>query len=151
MPHCNTCYFGKLSYSADMVLEFARGLPGFEQELRFIVIEQPQTRPLVYVQSLVTPTLCFVALPVQLIDPDYRLELSDDDARQIGLARASAAVLGSNILCLALISVRESGVTANLMAPIVVSLATRQAVQAVATSGRYSHQHVVETPEAVPA
>jgi flagellar assembly factor FliW len=151
MPHCNTCYFGKLSYSPDTIIEFSQGLPGFEHERRFIVIEQPQTKPLVYVQSLETPTLCFIALPAQLVDASYRLELSDEDAQQIGFPHAAAAVPGSNVLCLVLLSLREAEVTANLMAPVVISLATRKAVQAISTSGRYSHQHPVEAAEAVPA
>ncbi|HET8546911.1 MAG TPA: flagellar assembly protein FliW [Bryobacteraceae bacterium] len=151
MPQCQTCYFGTLNYNETTVLEFPRGLPAFEQERAFIAIEQPHTRPLIYLQSLDTPSLCFVALPVQFIDPEYQLELSDEDAETIGLADATAAVIGSSVLCLALVSIRETGVTANLMAPMVTSLATRRTVQAISASGRYSHQHVLEAAEAVPA
>jgi flagellar assembly factor FliW len=103
----------------------------------------------VYLQSVTNPALCFVALPVQLIDPGYELEISDEDAETIGLAGSAAAAIGSNVLCLALLSIRETGVTANLMAPLVTSLATRRSVQAVSASGRYSHQHVVEAAEAL--
>ena len=148
MPQCQTRYFGSLNYQLTTVLEFPRGVPGFEHERRFIAINQPQTQPLVYLQSLATPSLCFVTLPVQLIDADYRLELSDEDAETIGLA-GGAVVIGSSVLCLAVVSIRETGVTANLMAPLVVSLATRVAVQAISASGRYSHQHMLEAAEAV--
>jgi flagellar assembly factor FliW len=151
MPHCETRYFGQLSYDEKTVLEFPGGLPAFEQERRFVSIEQPHTRPLVYVQSLTTPSLCFVALPAQVVEQGYVLEMTDEDAKAIGLPRGSAAVIGSTVLCLALLSIREAGVTANLMAPVVVSLETRRAVQAVCTTGRYSHQHAVEASEAVPA
>jgi flagellar assembly factor FliW len=151
MPHCETCYFGTMAYDEATVIEFPGGLPAFEHERRFIAIEQPQTRPLVYLQSLATPSLCFVALPVQVVDSDFRLDLTEEDAHAIGLASASAASAGTSVLCLALVSIRETGVTANLMAPVVVSLATRRAVQAISASGRYSHQHALEAAEAVPA
>jgi flagellar assembly factor FliW len=151
MPQCQTRYFGPLIYDETTVLEFPRGLPGFEQEHSFVAINQARTQPLVYLQSLATATLCFVALPVQLIDADYRLEMSEEDAASIGLEGGAAARIGGNVLCLALLSIRETGVTANLMAPLVISLATRKTVQAVSASGRYSHQHAVEAAEAVPA
>jgi flagellar assembly factor FliW len=151
MPQCQTRYFGPLTYDERTVLEFPHGLPGFEQEHAFVAISQAQTQPLVYLQSLTTPTLCFVTLPIQLIDSDYQLELSDEDAATIGLATAPAAKIGSTVLCLSVLSIRESGVTANLMAPLVMSLATRRTVQAISASGRYSHQHLVEATEAVPA
>jgi flagellar assembly factor FliW len=131
------------------VLEFPHGLPAFEHERAFVAINQPHTQPLVYLQSLATPSLCFIALPVHLIDSDYRLEISDEDAETLGLPSAAAAVPGASVLCLALVSIRESGVTANLMAPLVTSLATRRSVQAISASGRYSHQHVVEAAETV--
>ena len=140
-----------MEYDEATVLEFPRGLPAFEQERRFIVIEQPHTRPLVYLQSLTTPSVCFAALPAQVVDSEYRLELSDEDAHVIGLDCATPVPPGMAVLCLALVSIRETAVTANLMAPIVVSLATRRAVQAISASGRYSHQHALDAMEAVPA
>jgi flagellar assembly factor FliW len=151
MPQCETRYFGTLTYDETTVLDFPHGLPGFEQEHAFVAITQAQTQPLVYLQSLSTPTLCFVTIPVQLIDADYRLELSDEDAATIRLAAGAAARIGENVLCLAVLSIRETGVTANLMAPVVMSLASRRTVQVISASGRYSHQHIVEAAEAVPA
>jgi flagellar assembly factor FliW len=41
---------------------------------------------------------------------------------------------------LSVLSIRESGPTANLLAPIVINLKTRRAVQAIASEGDYSHQ-----------
>jgi flagellar assembly factor FliW len=135
MPVCNTKYFGHLEYVESSALEFPRGLPGFEQERQFVVIEHPTTRPLVYLQSLGNPQLCFVAVPVNLLAPEYQLELSEEDSRFIGRSTST------NVLCLAIVSIRETGATANLMAPVVASLASRKAIQAIAASGKYSHQH----------
>ena len=62
---------------------------------------------------------------------DYRLELSEED-----FPRKHSAVL-----CLALVTIRESGPTVNLLAPIVIDLETLRAVQAVMPDSTYSHQH----------
>ena len=52
------------------------------------------------------------------------------------------------MLCLTVLSVRETGPTANLLAPIVVNLRNRKAVQAVAAESDYSHQHALMPEEA---
>jgi flagellar assembly factor FliW len=45
------------------------------------------------------------------------------------------------VLCLTVLSIKETGPTANLLAPVVVNLANRRAVQAVALESDYSCQH----------
>ena len=45
---------------------------------------------------------------------------------------------GPRLLCLAVLSIREEATTANLLAPVVVNLSTRLAVQAIAPGSRYS-------------
>jgi len=145
MPVCETKYFGQLSYSDNAALEFPRGLPGFEQERQFVVIEHAPTQPLVYIQSLSDPGLCFVAIPLYSITPDYQLELTDEDRASIGIGRGAQAISSPDLLCLALVSLRETGATANLMAPVVASLSSRKAVQAISGTGRYSHQHALST------
>ncbi len=44
-------------------------MPGFEEQRRMIPVEIPSQRPLVYLQSLESDEICFVALPVYVIDP----------------------------------------------------------------------------------
>jgi len=62
MPEFNSKAFGKLTYSDDGRMHFPVGLFGFEKEQWFLLIEQPGTRPLLFLQSLSTPELCFVTL-----------------------------------------------------------------------------------------
>lgn len=105
----------------------------------------PEHKPLVFIQSLSTPGLCFVALPVLGIDPAYRLELSKQDLAALGFE--SQPVIGTDVLCLALITITETNTTANLLAPLVVNIKTGRSVQAIDPESRYSHQHSLD-PEA---
>jgi flagellar assembly factor FliW len=52
MPSVDTKYFGSLEYREESVYEFPHGLPAFENETMFVLIEQPENRPLVFLQSL---------------------------------------------------------------------------------------------------
>jgi flagellar assembly factor FliW len=73
------------------------------------------------------------------VEPGYTLELAEEDARLLEVGTMPA--IGRDVLCLALISVHTEEPTANLFAPIVVSLQTRIAAQCFQTGAGYSHQH----------
>lgn len=141
MPLVHTRFFGEIPFDQGAVIEFAAGVPGFEHETRFVAIEQPCNWPLVFLQSLATPELCFLTLPVLGIDPDYKLHITAEDLARVGLPTDRSPRIGSDVLCLAIISVGEGmEPTANLMSPLVVNLHNRQAVQAVPEEVVYSHR-----------
>jgi flagellar assembly factor FliW len=142
MAVCFTKYEGAIEYAEDAVIEFPRGLFAFEEETRFLLIERPSLSPLVYLQSLSTPQLCFLALPVFVVCGDYELALCPGDLTEIGLPGDSAPRIGSDVLCLVLLTIRENRpTTANLMAPVTIGLHNRKGLQAICER-RYSHQHV---------
>jgi flagellar assembly factor FliW len=142
MPQFATKHFGLIEYSDEAVLEFPAGLPGFESEDRFLALEQPGIKPVVFLQSLKRPELCFITLPVHVVDPDYVLSVAPEDLRVLALADDRQPEIGREVLCLTIVSVAEDRqTTVNLLAPIVVNLKTRCAVQAIEGDSGYSHQH----------
>ena len=148
MPDFETSSLGRIFYEPEWAIEFPSGLPGFEDRRRFAAITLDESAPLVFLQSLEDPALCFITLPVLAVDPLYRLEVSGEDLGHLGLPPAKQPRIGTDVLCLTVVSIRESGPTANLLAPVVVHLGSHQAVQAVATDSGYSHQHPLFPPEA---
>jgi flagellar assembly factor FliW len=141
MPHCLTKYHGEMEYDEKATLHFARGLFGFEAETRFLSIEQPALRPLVFLQSLSTPDTCFVTLPVFVVDKDYVISLDPDDLAAVGLPSERQPAVGADILCLAIVCIPNGGpTTANLLAPVVVNRHNSQAIQAMSLNRKHSHQ-----------
>jgi flagellar assembly factor FliW len=151
MDACTTRYHGIMTYHEDAVLHFPQGLIGFEDETRFLPIEQPHARPIVFLQSLRTPGLCFLCLPVFVVDRDYQLEISDTELQALDLPVSRQPLIGVDVMCLTLVSIPEQGpTTANLLAPVVINIATRTAVQAISGNSEYSHQFpFLETVEAL--
>ncbi len=144
MPVVKTKYFGEMACGEDSAFDFPLGLPGFENETRFVLIENPEQAPLVFLQSVKTRGLCFLALPVAAVEPDYRLEVGPEDRAAIEVL-ASVSQSEDAILALTLLSLHDGfPATANLMAPVVANLKTRRAVQAIRSDRMYSHQHPVE-------
>ncbi len=148
MAKCETKYWGQLEYSEDSAIEFPAGLPGFEQERRFVLIEQRPLDPLLFIQSLSTPALCFVALHVRVVCPDYRLRMSTEDREVLALPEGRQHPLGPDLACLTLVHLDEDEITVNLLAPIVIHVPVRRATQAIQAGSDYSHQYRIDLVEA---
>ena len=93
-------------------------------------------------------SLCFITIPARVVEPQYRLRIMEQDLEVLGYPADCQPVIGRDVLCLAVLSIRESGPTANLLAPVVVNLKSHTAVQAVAPDSGYSHQHALFPQEA---
>src|ERR1022692_3923199 len=130
MPSFETKNFGVVSYESGSVLEFPSGVPGFEDRRLFLALQFTDSKPLVFLQSLDDPDLCFVTLPVMAADPEYRLQVSREDRELVGLPLTSPLRIGQDVLCLTVLSLQETGPTANLLAPLVVNVSNLKAVQA---------------------
>lgn len=140
MGRCLTKEFGEVEYDESAIVHFPAGLPAFEKETRFLLIEQAETAPVVFLQSLATPHLLFLALPARFIDPAFRLELVPEERQVLGLDPEGEGELveGEDLLSLAILTVREgSPVTANLLAPVVIGARSRRALQVIQPESGY--------------
>ena len=152
MSTCQTRYFDAIDYSSESVIHFPAGLPGFEQERDFVIVEQPHTRPLLFLQSLTTRDLCFLMLPVLTVAQDYRLRMRPEDVELIGFRARRQPRIGRDVFCGAFLTAAPDEIpTANLLAPIVINLQNRVGVQAVRPEPSYSHCHPLASHEMVVA
>ena len=138
MLSIETVRFGTVRFKEDEVIEFPAGLPGFEQEHRFLLIEAAESVPLKFLQSVTTPQLSFVCAPLPLVSPNYDMVLPRQDCEALALAadcRKQAAMLDwLVILCFA----RPEEPTANLLGPVVIRRDVGLGVQSIREDARYS-------------
>jgi flagellar assembly factor FliW len=128
-------WLGEVELNTECTLEFPAGMPGFEEHHRIMPVEIPAQRPLVYLQSLENAEVCFVALPVYVIDPLFHLCLSDEERLTLQLPENQEPVIGADVLCLALLMPADHSVAANLNTPIVINLHNRLGVQCTEPAG----------------
>lgn len=139
MPSISTKQFGVVHFADEDIFEFPNGLPGFESEQRFLCIERPALRPVVFLQSIVQTDLCFITLPARSVDPGYQLEVAAEERKVLGLATPESPIWDQSLACLAIVCLPSEGSpTANLLGPVVLSRETRKGVQAVRDDRRYS-------------
>jgi flagellar assembly factor FliW len=140
MPTILSRCFSPIEYATGDCFVFPQALPGFPAETTFLPIEIPEQLPLLYLQSVLTPELCFIALPARCVIADYELAENAEDLLTVGLA--PGAQPGPEVLCLALVCFEKNGnAVANLRAPIVVNLRNRLGVQVIQGDGRYPFRH----------
>jgi flagellar assembly factor FliW len=148
MPRLKAKYFGELEYLPDAEFEFPAGIPGFERETTFVFLQVPHAQPLVFMQSLRDPALCFICVPVHIVDPQYGLDLAPEDRAILDVPPEADIHIGSDALCLAIITVSENeDPTANLASPVVLSLRNRMGVQAMVRSSPDSLRHPLRAQE----
>lgn len=125
-------------------LHFPNGLPGFETSRQFVLRPQPAFSPVACLQSTDSADLCFLVLPVGALVAEYALWVSPEDLSTLGLDGADDPEAPTELVCLAILTAAAQGpITANLLAPVVVNVATNIAVQAVRADTAYSHRHAV--------
>ena len=138
-----TTRFGSLSVDAPKMLTFPDGLPGFEGCRQFTLLphhmaEGGKGSPFVWLQSLERGDLAFLAIEPHSVFPDYAPRVPRAELDSLCLDGAAVPRLYS------LLTVPQgdpSGITANLMAPILINSSAGVAKQVVLNTDQYGLRH----------
>mgnify|MGYP000855917110 FL=1 len=131
--------FGTLSVDDDKIILFPKGIPGFEDARRFFLLDHAGNPRIKWLHSADDEGLALVvADPFDLFE-EYRPDIPDEAARDLGIAAPDRA------LVLTVLTVRAGQregeppmITANLLAPIIMSQDHRMGAQVLLRSGEYS-------------
>lgn len=144
----NTSNFGRLAVDEAGTIEFPQGIPGFEDRRRFLPLQLPVRPGIIFLQSLDQADLCFLAVAVKRVRPDYELELGPDELELLELPPSSRPRLGTDVIALGILSLEEGQEpSVNLLAPLVIHMRTRRAVQAIRPDGRYQAREALAAAE----
>ncbi|MCX8043186.1 MAG: flagellar assembly protein FliW [Desulfobacterota bacterium] len=132
-----TSRFGEIDIDPSRIITFTEGILGFPDDLRYVLLEREGNSPFTWLQSLDNPELAFVLVDPLSFLPDYRVEISSEDADALGIDNPQH----SAVLCIVTISDGGATVTANLLGPIVINPSTMRARQVVLVNTQYSVQY----------
>lgn len=135
-----TKYFGEIEYDEEAVLTFPKGLFGFEEEQRFLLLPFSGNGTLFSLQSLMTPSLAFVVMDPFSLTGDYAPDVPDGELSVVRMEEGDPLSLYT--LCAVRNPVSES--TVNLKCPVVINNAKRLAVQVILEEGGYGMRHKLE-------
>lgn len=129
--------FGELNVSAEQVLKFPEGLPGFPEETDYALVPYADDSPFAILQSATEPALTFIVAETFVFFPDYTFELDDQLAGRFGFSSDNLPHIFS------ILTVRGTmeETTANLAAPVLVNWQDHIAAQVVLERTTYTTRH----------
>ncbi|MGF7184472.1 flagellar assembly factor FliW [Desulfitispora alkaliphila] len=134
----NTRDFGELEINPDDIILFSRGIPGFEESHRFVLIDHSEDSPFHFLQAVDQLELSFVVAEPMAFFTDYKVKLDKSDLVDIGIEREEEAVI------LVLVTIPHNNpqeMTANLQAPLIINGRRKLGKQVILPDSGYTTRH----------
>ncbi|MFC5401750.1 flagellar assembly protein FliW [Cohnella soli] len=142
-----TTRFGHIEVKEETVFVFAEGIPGFEQEREFCVVQFEEHLPFKYLQSLHAPEVSFIIVnPFEFVT-SYEFDLSEVDMEVLQV-KATQIETAKDLLIYTIVNMNDelSEATINLAAPVLLNSASKQGRQIVLMQGNYATKHRLFEP-----
>lgn len=120
------------------VIEFKLPLLGLEKLTRFLLMEAPELRPFMWLQSVEAPEIALPLGDPWRFFPDYKLEIPALVYDQFDLSQ------GEEFAVFGVVTKGSRGLGMNLAAPLVIHHASRKAGQVVLDDRSYQPYHPLE-------
>ena len=142
----STTRFGELEVQEKDIISFPRGLIGFPETTRYVVIDHPGGGPFRWLQSLDKPETAFAITDPLLFFPDYRVPVATEDLSPIEIEDPSAGV----VIVILVVPHDPWKITANLQGPVVINTEKRLGMQVILSVPEYTTKHCIFAKEGVP-
>lgn len=138
-----TKYLGEIEVQAEKIIHFPKGLPGFQDETEFIILDLPDNTAFQLLQSVKTSALAFVITSPYLFYQDYTLNLNDDLIELLEIKKQEDVAV-YNIVTL---KNPFSESTLNLRAPIIINTSSLLGKQYILNDSPYSSRGAIAPAE----
>lgn len=136
----DTKHFGKIEIMEERVIHFERGLPGFENVKKFVMLnDEDKASPFNWLQCVDQPNLAFVVVNPFEIKKDYDVDIDDDVLNSIDAKKQEDLAIFSIVV----IPDEMSEVSMNLKAPVLINTKAKKGVQIVLDTEEYSVRHYI--------
>ncbi|MBX3119895.1 MAG: flagellar assembly protein FliW [Fimbriimonadaceae bacterium] len=135
--------FGSVEYLNEDVIEFDRGMIGFDHLTHFLIVSHKPESKFRWLQSIEEPAIAFlVADPSQFID-GYSVEIEDEDTFEMQITAETSMMLLTTV---SIPKGEPDKLTLNLAGPIVINLENRQGRQFVVETSSVTLQASQKQP-----
>ena len=121
----NTNYFGELEVDENEILEFEKGMLGFEELKKFVIIKDSE----IFIEWLqsIEDTTSFAIMDPFVADNNYSFELPDKIMEQLDIKSKEDVMIRTVVI----IPEDITKIRTNLQAPIVINAKLKKAMQIV--------------------
>jgi flagellar assembly factor FliW len=134
--HSHSTRLGEIEFFETDKVTFPDGLPGFAGEREFALLPE-QDSPFAFLQSLHEPDLTFLLVDPFAFYSDYSFELNDETVAKLALTESNRP----QIWCIVTVPEQAADMTANLLAPLIMSRQDNVACQHVLEGSLYTTRH----------
>lgn len=129
-----TKYLGEVEANEEQFIHFQSGIPGFNEETKFILLELPGNPVFQILQSITTSGLAFVVTNPYHFYHDYAFEMD------INVKESLAINSKNDVTIYSIVTLRDpfEKSTLNLKAPVIINPATKQGKQFILNQEAYS-------------
>ena len=135
----DTLQFGTIEADERDIIEFPKGLLGFESYHRYILVDKEDCRPFQWLQSVEVADLALVVVNPKAFFPDYRVKLH---VREVADIRSTDPAQ-VEILSIVTIPPETEKMSVNLQGPLLINRLNNVAKQIVLTDSEYTLQHFI--------
>ncbi len=128
-----TTRFGTLDVDDDSLITFSRGLFGFEEVDRYVLLDHREGSPFKWLQAAGRPELAFVLIEPSVFSPDYAFELPREDLDVLGCF----GEMSPTVFVIVGIPEDPAEMTANLKGPVLIHFETGRGRQILLEDERY--------------
>lgn len=132
----NTTNFGEIEIQSDKVIMFDQGLPGFEDQKEFVLVNNNDTEepvPFMWLQATHDPSLALVVTIPFLLRPDFEMEIPEEVTKELDITDPGDVAVYSIVK----IQDKVENMTFNLLGPIVVNGKNHKGKQVVQYNSKY--------------
>jgi len=134
---CVTTRFGEIDFEEDEIITLPKGVLGFSQLTRYVIVEKEEFFPFKWLQSVEDPKVAFVLMDPKQFFPGYKLEINEKELEELNYTNSS------DLVTYVIITVPQdpAQASADLLGPLVINRKNRLAKQAVMPNSPYTTKH----------
>ena len=132
-------FFKDLVYAKEDIITFPAGVPGFEKNKTFVLVQIPDYLPFEWLVCIDGSRLRFALINPLMFRPDYTPAITKEHLEDLAIEKPE------DILLYCIVTIAENPIesTANLVGPVVVNKTKRLGKQIIFDDDRYGTQEPI--------
>ena len=128
----NTTRFGDVDIDDLRIITFSKGILGFPQLQRYVLLQPNEDSYFYWLQCIDTPDLAFVVTDPRLFVSSYRVPFKNEQMQDLGITSLEDAEV------FVIVNKRGNLLTGNLQGPLVINVGSRIGQQLVLSDRRFT-------------
>ena len=136
----DTKHFGEIEIGEEKIISFPEGIPGFEDQKRFVIINNHDSEnPFGWLQAVDNGSLSFVVINPFLVKPDYDFVLSQSVEEKLKIRNEKDVA----VYTIAVIPEDIKKITINLSGPVIINVKEKLGKQIILNDEKYSTKYYI--------